>query len=241
MNRLVPVGLVDSGLDPDLAPKARAARRFVLDAEGHLHVDAAEDDAEGHGSRLAGIILDHAADAVLLNAQVFTDRLTATPAAIAAALDWLVEKDAALISMSFGLRQDRPVLARAVARAVDAGLALVAASPARGARVFPAAYPGVLRVTGDARCGAGELSALGTVQADFGACVRAAQGPAGTAPIAGASFAAAHVSGLLAQWLAAGGEAGAAHDYLQSIAKYRGPERRSRLGQSAPPSSPRAT
>jgi len=226
VNRLVPVGLVDSGLEPALAGTVHAGRRFSLDGQGYVQIEAPQEDVLGHGSRLAGIILDHAADAVLLNAQVFTDRLTATPAAIAAALDWLVESGAALISMSFGLRQDRPVLARAVARAVEAGVSLVAASPARGARVFPAAYPGVIRVTGDARCGAGELSALGTAQADFGACVRAAQGPAGTAPIAGASFAAAHVSGLLARWLASGGAAARARDYLDSIARYHGPERR---------------
>jgi len=226
MSRPVTVGLIDSGLAPDLAPGARAARRFFLDASDDIQIGAVQDDALGHGSRLARIIRDHAPDAVLLNAQVFTDRLTATPAAIAAALDWLAERGAALISMSFGLRADRPVLARAVARAVDAGVLLVAASPARGAPVFPAAYAGVIRVTGDARCGAGEISALATRQADFGACVRAPANAADTPPIAGASFAAAHVSGLLAQWLASGGEPASARDYLRSIARYHGPERR---------------
>jgi hypothetical protein len=61
-----------------------------------------------------------------------------------------------------------------------AGLVLIAATPARGAPVCPAAYPGVLRVTGD----------------DYGAC------PHGLAdtPV-GASLAAAHVTGLLAKGL----------------------------------------
>ncbi|MFR0692982.1 hypothetical protein ACLUTX_26560 [Enterobacterales bacterium AE_CKDN230030158-1A_HGKHYDSX7] len=46
-----------------------------------------------------------------------------------------------------------------------------ASSPARGEPVFPASYPGVIRVTGDARCAEGEWSWLDSPQADFGAAV----------------------------------------------------------------------
>jgi hypothetical protein len=102
---------------------------------------------------------------------------------------------------------------------------LVAASPARGPAVFPAAYPGVLRVCGDARCGPGDVSGLGGEPADFGACPRAV----GVA-VAGASAAAAHVSGIVAAWLASRGVAAATGEetraHLAEVARFRGRERR---------------
>jgi hypothetical protein len=68
------------------------------------------------------------------------------------------------------LGADRTVLRDAVSRAVEKGLLLVAALPARGQPVFPAAYPGVIAATGDARCAPGELSHLDLLL--FGGCAR---------------------------------------------------------------------
>ena len=91
--------------------------------------------------------------------------------------------------------------------------------------MFPSSYPGVLRITGDARCGGGEISHLATAQADFGACVRAPE--EGTA-VAGASLAVAHAAGLVAAHFLAGGARGeaAARAHLAAIARYHGPERK---------------
>ena len=50
------------------------------------------------------------------------------------------------------------------------GLHRRCAMPARGAAVYPAAYPGVIRATGDARCAPGEVSCLGPWL--FGGCAR---------------------------------------------------------------------
>ena len=57
----------------------------------------------------------------------------------------------------------------ACAALLGQGAVLVAAHPARGAPCFPAAYPGVIAATGDARCGWQELSQLGP--ALFGAII----------------------------------------------------------------------
>jgi hypothetical protein len=100
-------------------------------------------------------------------------------------------------------------------------LILIASTPARGAPVYPAAYPGVLRVTGDARCGPAEVSALGGVPADYGACVRDVDGTPG-----GASLAAAHVTGLLAAGLAAAATDAAV--VLGRAVRFRARERRTR-------------
>ncbi|MDT4855610.1 hypothetical protein FQZ97_899720 [compost metagenome] len=141
---------------------------------------------------------------------------------IAAALHWLVEQDVALVSMSLGLRNDRPVLREACALARTAGILLCASSPAQGEPVYPASYPGVIRITGDARCTPGQWSWLNSAQADFGAHVTAANG------VAGASVGCAALSGIMAGFLQR--HPGASRQdvllWLRENAAFVGPERR---------------
>jgi hypothetical protein len=222
------IGLLDSGLAPELAPSVAAGRRFALDDHGEVAAGPVEADRLGHGSALAQVILEAAPQARLLDAQIFHTSIATTPAAAAAGLDWLVGAGARIVNMSFGLRHDRAVLRRACAEAAAAGVILLAAAPARGAMVYPAGYPGVVKVSGDARCAPGEVSTLGGRQADFGAHPR----PLGDADDAGrsggASFAVAHLCGLLAGFLTQEPDAdrAAALAHLESIARYHGPERR---------------
>lgn len=182
-----------------------------------------------HGSPLAEIILSLAPDARLLDAKVFPDEGPATPMAVAAGIDRLVGQGARVINMSFGLSADREVLRAACARAAGLGVVMLAASPARGGLVFPASYDGVIRVSGDARCGPGEFSHLATAQADFGACPRPADTTAGDPPVGGASFAVAHATGAVAAFLS--GNPAADTDqvlaHLKGLCRHEGPERRS--------------
>src|SRR5690606_31825954 len=105
------------------------------------------------------------------------------------------------------------------------GVLLVAAAPAAGAMTFPAAYPGVIRVTGDARLAPGELSFLGDSRAAFGA---AAGGPAPRphTPGGGTSPAAAHSTGTLARVTAAGASGGEVVELLRRECSDFGRERR---------------
>jgi hypothetical protein len=224
----VRIGVVDSGASPVQAARVRSAAAFVFE-DGALCRVAAQPDRLGHGSRLVDIIGLLAPDAELCVAQVFRERLATSAAQVAAAIDWLVEERVQLINLSLGLREPRPVLAEACARALAAGVILCASAPARGAPVYPAAFPGVLRMTGDARCGRLEISALGTQYADFGAHVRpleagAAPGMAGS----GASIGCAHLSGHIGRYLAAGGRAepAAVRQWLAAEARYHGAEHR---------------
>lgn len=204
------VGLVDTGIGPSLAGSIAAAKAFTAAPPGG--------DAAGHGTTVARIVLHHAPDARLLSAQAFGANARAEAAAVADALRWLIAERARLVNLSLGLPHDREVLRVAVAEALAAGLILIASTPARGASVYPAAYPGVLRVTGDARCEPGEISALGGILADYGACARDLDGTPG-----GASLAAAHVTGLLAVGLATGTDATA---ILGRAVRFHGRERR---------------
>jgi hypothetical protein len=211
------IGVVDSGCADG---QALLGRRFWLEdgvlQEGELHPDTL-----GHGSAVVARLHAEAGRAPLLMAQVFTRQGSTSALQVAAALLWLVEQGASLINLSLGLQQDRPVLRQACAEAQAAGALLCASSPARGAPVYPASYPGVVRVTGDARCAPGQWSWLGTAQADFGASV----GAMGTA---GASLACAAFTGRIAALLRAQPDLDptTALLWLKRHAAFTGPERK---------------
>lgn len=222
MGREVRIGLLDSGLPQASADNIVASCGFRLDATSELAVCAAGPDRLGHASAVAAAILASVPEARLLVAQIFFERLVTSAAQAATGLDWLVDQNATLVNMSFGLAADRAVLREACARAVARGVILVASTPTHGDPVFPASYAGVIRVTGDARCTAGEFSVLDGSRADFGAHVPTGQG------IFGASVGTAQVTGEIARYLAAGGtrSADAVRAHLRSLCRYAGPQRR---------------
>jgi subtilisin family serine protease len=207
---MIRVGLVDSGVAPDHERHVIAARSFT----GLPLVP----DRHGHGTALARIILAHHPKAVLLNAQTF-DTAPASAEAVAEAIHWLTLERARIVNLSLGLRHDRAVLRSAVETALNAGLILVGSVPARGPVPYPASYSGVIRVTGDARCRMGQLSLLQATPAVYGATPRGLDGRLG-----GASFAVAHLTGLLSAGLAAA--SGDPHGALERLIAWRGPERR---------------
>ena len=232
------VAIVDSGLRADAALRVAAARRFVDDDGAVLEQEPVE-DALGHGTRVAQVIVRMPRPPELLIAQALDARGAATPAAIAAAIDWSHRQGAQLVHLSLGLAQDRAVLARAVEQALRAGLLIVASAPARGALPYPAAYPGVMAATGDARCAREQISALGRPGADFGGCVlQAATMPAvarmggaeavpGAAPArGGASIGAAHLTRFVVQHLLAGSSPAQVWEQLRARATFLGRERR---------------
>jgi len=213
-------GLVDSGL-PD-RHSAVAGYRFTSADRGPV-----QPDRLGHGSVICDIVKHHAPDILIYNAQVFDERGVTTAAVVAAAIDWLTDKKVDVINLSLGMRQNRPVLEAACGRALAAGIAVIAAAPARGAKTYPSAYGGIIRATGDARCDVGEVSFLDSPQADFGGCPRGiGSGPDAPLRVGGASMGTAHISGQVAAYLRAGGDKNMVREWLVSRAEYRHNERR---------------
>jgi len=209
---------------------AVAATRFSSTERGIERCEPLPDPT-GHGAHIARILSaqERGGDArrpLLLLAQVFSGPAPATAAAVAAAIDWACTQGAELIHLSLGLHADRAVLSRAVAEALGARVLLVAAAPARGATVFPAAYAGVIAATGDARCGPRELSVLGPRL--FGGCPRFIADPLEQAkaltPRGGASAGAAWVSRAILD-LPADARA-CVVERLSARARYFGRERR---------------
>lgn len=214
----VRVGVVDSGWPLALRDRVDAAISLV-DEGGDTQ------DRIGHGTRTLQAMARLAPAARFAVAQVFGPALRTDGATVARAVDWLADQGVALINLSLGVRQDHAPLRAACERAQARGILLIASSPARGEPVFPAAYPGVLRVMGDARCAPGQHSALLLPHADFGACVLP---PDGDRTHAGASLGCAHLSGRVAALLAQGvaRERAAVWQALVDSAAFHGPERR---------------
>ncbi|PWC90989.1 hypothetical protein TSH100_02755 [Azospirillum sp. TSH100] len=202
---------------PGLPVADRTAFHRRDDAPGVEQVQPTPDRI-GHGSAVAAAILARAPAVELLDAQIFHDSISASPAAVAAALRWAIGCGARLATLSLGLPADRTVMRVAVEEALSHGLLLVAARPARGGPVWPAAYPGVIPATGDARCAPGEVSVLPNA---FGTCMRRTDG---NPHMGGASLAVGHLAGLLAA--AAPLSQAAAFSHLHGTARWRGPERR---------------
>lgn len=200
----VEVGIVDSGLAPELVARLGshllASVAIAATADGAPQVVSPQADPVGHGSQVAELILAAAPAARLLCAQVFVARRPVTVEVVAAGLRWCVAQGARVVNLSLGLRDDRPPLRVACAEAVAAGVLLVASAPARGGAVYPAAYPGVLAVSGDARCAPGVWSIIDG-QGLIGTAPWAPLAYRATAPApGGASFAAARLSGLAAAY-----------------------------------------
>ncbi|NTX30928.1 S8 family serine peptidase [Burkholderia pyrrocinia] len=218
------VGIVDSGYPPSLSARVADARRFSFDAAAVLRACAVEPDRIGHGSAVCETIAAAAPDARLCVAQVFEARGVTSAAQIAQAIRWLLTQRIRVINLSLGVRADRDTLRDACAEAVAQRVTVFSSSPAQGAPVFPASYPGVVRVTGDARCAPRQWSWLDSPQADFGAAVSSG---APRAP-AGASIACAALSGYAASWLARHPDADSAAllEHLRAGAAYVGVERR---------------
>lgn len=234
--RSVRVGVIDSGISHDrlgATLSVVAARAFARTAAGQVVRLATCSDDLGHGSEVAALIaagVAHGESGAVtefvefVNAQVFVAPQAIDAGLLADAIDWCVERAVRVLNLSLGLHADRPLLHAACMRAADAGLTLVAACPARGAPTFPAAYPQVIAVSGDARCIAGGWSLL-----DAGTYIGAS--PCARSPAAGggASYAAARVSGIAAAFFC--GQPLAAHTdllaHLRAGAAFVGRECRS--------------
>ncbi|MYM25624.1 S8 family serine peptidase [Duganella sp. FT135W] len=199
--RKVTVAVVDSGVEsshPDLAGQVSVEENFV---DGQKYV------AELHGTAVAGVIAARAGNGVGIEGIAPDARLMALRACwqsgsatrcnsftLAKAINFALLNGAQVINLSLSGPQDR-LLQQLVEAAQARGIRVVGAvDPARPDGGFPANTPGVFAVAAD-----GTLPRIG---------VRALLAPGRDIPttlpggrwgmVAGSSYAAAHVSGMLA-------------------------------------------
>jgi hypothetical protein len=201
--RGVRVAVVDSGVDvrhPDLAHQVELQENFVGDGDA---------PAELHGTAVAGIVAAREGNGVGIAGVAPGARLLALRACwqepgkgtlcssftLAKALNFAILHDARIINLSLGGPADR-LLDALVGAASEHGAAVVGAlDPAQRGAGFPASAPGVITVAAQASAAPGVprtlLLAPGT---DVPTC----QPGARWGFVSGSSYAAAHVSGLVA-------------------------------------------
>ena len=201
--RGVTVAVIDSGIDarhPDLAGQIKVNLNFVA---GRPFA------AERHGTEIAGIIAARADNRIGIagiapaarveglracwQANASSSAAICDSLSLAKALHHAIDRRTPIINMSLGGPPDR-LLAMLLDAGMARGASVVAAyDPARADGGFPASHPGVIAVSG---------SPLPTHRLPLYAApardVPATEPGGGFALVDGTSYAAAHVSGLLA-------------------------------------------
>jgi hypothetical protein len=218
--RGVTVAVVDTGVDvghPDLAGRVvradnfvdRGERSFTRDVHGTA-VAGVVAAVAGNGVGIAGVAPDAGIHALKACWPVGGDgdRAECDSYTLAQAVDLAVTAGARVLNLSLTGPRD-PLLARLLARAVERGVAVVAAvDDARHDLGFPASLPGVIAVRAAPRDGAAVVAPQAAAAGGEGGDDRVLLAPGvdvlSTVPgggydfFSGSSLAAAHVSGLAA-------------------------------------------
>lgn len=202
--RGVRVAVIDSGVHPGHPHVGAVEGGVSFAADGARGVDAV--DRLGHGTAVAAAIREKAPDAALVPVKVFDRELRATADALVAAIDWAVDARVHVINLSLGTANaaHEARLSAALARAVAAGVWLVAAAEQDGTRWLPGSLAQAVGVALDWTCPRDEADVR--VRIDGGGpriTVRASGYPRpipGVPPernLKGLSFAVANATGLL--------------------------------------------
>lgn len=205
------IAIIDSGVDRQ-HPDFSGLNIETFDALG-----GANPDAGTHGTAIAGIISARgtlrgiAPAATLMSIRAFpSDRgpqpQMTTTVVLLKAMDWSVANGARILNLSLAGPRD-PLMQKAIAAIAVKGVIMVAAAGNNGDQAppaYPAAYPDVIAVTAIdaqdqiyARANQGTYIAIAAPGVD----VLTATRDNGHALQSGTSFAAAHVSGILALML----------------------------------------
>ena len=206
----VNVAVVDSGVDA-AHPEVRAVERAVAlqwdsETEQVTTTEGPHDDLFGHGTACAGIIRRVAPDAALWSVRVLGSRLTGKGLVFAAGLRWAIKEGARVVNLSLSTgREDYFGLFHEIAdEAAFAGVVLVCATNNVPAPTYPAQFSSVISVAAHDGQDPFGLDANPAPPTDFGAPGIEVKVPwlsGSTIVSTGNSFAAPHVTGLVARLL----------------------------------------
>ena len=208
--RGVRVAVLDSGIDaahPLIQGVPLADDLAVIDDDLQLKlVPGEQKDLFGHGTACAGIIRRAAPDAALWSVRVLGSRLTGKGLVFAAGLRWAIRAGARVVNLSLSTgREDYFGLFHEIADdAAFAGVILVCATNNVPAPTYPAQFSSVISVAAHDGQDPFGLDVNPAPPTDFGAPgidVRVPWLSGSTIVSTGNSFAAPHVTGLVARLL----------------------------------------
>ena len=206
----VTVAVVDSGVDashPAVGTVERAvALQWDAGTEAVTVAEGPHDDLFGHGTACAGIIRRAAPDAAIWSVRVLGSRLTGKGLVFAAGLRWAIAEGARVVNLSLSTgREDYFGLFHEIAdEAAFAGVVLVCAANNVPAPTYPAQFSSVISVAAHDGQDPFALDASPAPPTDFGAPGIDVEVPwlsGSTVVSTGNSFAAPHVTGLVARLL----------------------------------------
>ncbi|PWV82399.1 Subtilase family protein [Prauserella marina] len=216
------VAVVGTGVGDNPSVAGRVAERTEFVPPERNSEPSGKRDCIGIGTGVAGIVAAQetpgngfhgvAPGASILSAKVVGDRFpsgqgqTIGAGPIAAAINWAVDRNATVITVSTVTYEDNEALRSAVDRALNANIVVVAATgevsrdEPPSARPYPAAYAGVIGVSSVGPEGVVSQSARAS-DVDLvapGDGVITSYPDGGVGPAAGSAFAAAYVAGTVA-------------------------------------------
>jgi subtilisin len=206
----VDVAVVDSGIDPahpEVGPLASAvALEWDRDAQRVVIRDGVADDLVGHGTACAGIIRRVAPQCRLHSVRVLGERLSGKGEVFEVGLRSAIRSGARLVnlSLSTGKREFYDVFHELADEAAFAGVVLVCAVNNVPAPSYPSQFSAVVSVAANDGRDAFDLDCNPSPPVEFGAPGIDVTVPwlhGGTVVTTGNSFAAPHVTGLVARLL----------------------------------------
>jgi subtilisin family serine protease len=205
----VKVAVIDSGIDAAHPAVGRSVDSYVSISagdDGLVYDEQPHDDAFGHGTACAAIIRSLAPECELHSVRVLGPRLTGRGAVFAAGLRWAIEHGMHVCNLSLGTtKQDFFALFHELADlAYFRNVVLVTAANNMPIPSFPSLYAAVVSVAAHSGTDPNRYYYNPEPPVEFGARgidVRVAWQAGGWITATGNSFAAPHISGIVARML----------------------------------------
>lgn len=203
----VTAAVLDSGIDathPMLAGKVLYSVTFPQGDRGITRniSPPCDNDRSGHGTGAAGILSAIAPDARIVDIKVLNDLAVGSFRVMSEGLRYAIDEGIRLVNMGLGVSREKfiaPIL-KLVGEAERRNIIIVASWDNKGRTIYPAALPGVISVDLGEGTGLRDIRRGGGA-AMFGGCgagIRTCGLGHSYVRQTGTSFAAAHISGIIA-------------------------------------------
>ena len=203
----IEIAVIDSGINP-WHPHVQGVAggiSFHSEASGKVVEGVDFSDELGHGTAIAGVIRERNSQARIYAVKIFHQILEAPAALLLAALQWAIRAKVKIIHLSLGTERHeyRGDLQQLCRDAFRKDIVIIAAARTLEDQVFPAIFDEVIAVYWNHDCKNGSLIYYPEKNVEFGAYgrPRAIPGIPQELNFSGSSFAAAHVTAMVADIL----------------------------------------